>query len=275
MLSLDERRALWMEPRTSQYHAGVGDSVFKTFHIFDRAMTARMGAPTSLADHVEKSQVMAYENERAMYEAFSQNKYDSTGVIQWMLNNAWPSLHWNLFDWFLEPNGSSFGAKIANEPLHIQYSYVDRSVAVVNQTLQDATGLMADAQVFDLNGLKRWSSNAVVDVGADGVVSLLHVPQLAHITSTDFVELTLKDGSGDVVSRNVYWLSTAPETLQWRASTWFFTPTKTYADFSALSDLPKVQLSVVACAATAGGDGTTQVTVTNDSDAVAFFVRLR
>ena len=76
MLSRDERDALWTEPRTPQYHAGVGDSVFKTFHIFDRAMTARMGAPTSLADYVRKAQVMAYENERAMFEAFSRNKYE-------------------------------------------------------------------------------------------------------------------------------------------------------------------------------------------------------
>ncbi|MGH2596036.1 MAG: glycosyl hydrolase 2 galactose-binding domain-containing protein [Actinomycetota bacterium] len=275
MLSPDERRALWMEPQTPQYHAGVGDSVFKTFHIFDRAMTARMGAPTSLADYVEKAQVMSYESERAMYEAFSRNKYGSTGVIQWMLNNAWPSLHWNLFDWFLEPNGSTFGAKIANEPLHIQYSYVDRSVAVVNQTLQDATGLRADAQVFDLNGVRRWGSSSAVDVGADGVMSLFQVPQLAHITPTYFLELTLADRSGDVVSRDVYWLSTAPETLRWRASTWFFTPTKTYADFTALSDLPTVQPTVTACASTTGVEGTTRVTVTNDSDGVAFFVRLR
>ena len=80
MLSPDEREALWTEPRTPQYHAGVGDSVFKTFHIFDRAMTARMGAPTSLADYVRKAQVMAYENERAMFEAFSRNRYGSTGA---------------------------------------------------------------------------------------------------------------------------------------------------------------------------------------------------
>ncbi len=70
MLTSVELRALWTEPRTPQYHAGVGDSVFKTFHIFDRAMTARMGAPTGLADYVRKAQVMAYENERAMFEAF-------------------------------------------------------------------------------------------------------------------------------------------------------------------------------------------------------------
>jgi exo-1,4-beta-D-glucosaminidase len=275
MLAPDERRALWTEPRTPQYHAGVGDSVFKTFHIFDRAMTARMGAPTSLSDYVEKAQVMAYENERAMYEAFSRNKYSSTGLIQWMLNNAWPSLHWNLFDWFLEPNGSTFGAKIANEPLHIQFSYDDRSVAVVNQTQADATALRAEARVFDLSGVRRWSRSASVDVGADGVAHLFTVPQPAHISSTYFVELTLTDAAGAVVSRNVYWLSTTRETLAWRASTWFFTPTKSYADFSALSELPAVHPAVTACAGTSGVAGTAEVTVTNDSNAIAFFVRLQ
>jgi hypothetical protein len=145
MLSPDEREALWTEPRTPQYHAGVGDSVFKTFHIFDRAMTARMGAPTSLADYVRKAQVMAYENERAMFEAFSRNRYGSTGLIQWMLNNAWPSLHWNLFDWFLEANGSTFGAKIATAARRA----VRRPSCDQTPT---STGLSVRARVFDLNG---------------------------------------------------------------------------------------------------------------------------
>lgn len=275
MLSPDERRALWTEPRTPQYHAGVGDSVFKTFHIFDRAMTARMGAPTSLADYVRKAQVMAYENERAMFEAFSRNRYGSTGLIQWMLNNAWPSLHWNLFDWFLEPNGSTFGAKVANQPLHVQYSYDDRSVAVVNQTTDVAADVTVRARVFDLRGDERWSRSTQTDVGADGVAHLFRVPQPANITSTYFVELTLTDANGLVVSRNVYWLSTEPERLAWRRSTWFFTPTKTYADFTALSDLPQVRPTVAVCDDTAADRGAVQVTVTNDSDGIAFFVRLR
>ena len=275
MLSPDELRALWTEPRTPQYHAGVGDSVFKTFHIFDRAMTARMGSPTSLADYVRKAQVMAYENERAMFESFSRNKYQATGLIQWMLNNAWPSLHWNLFDWFLEPNGSTFGATIANEPLHVQYSYDDRSVAVVNQSLDASSGLTAEARLFDLQGEEQWHRSARVDVAADGVVRLFRVPQPADVTSTYFVELTLSDGSGDVVSRNVYWLSTTAERLAWRASTWFFTPTRTYADFTALDDLPTARPAVAACADASNGTGTMRVTVTNRGGDVAFFVRVR
>ena len=106
---------------------------------------------------------MAYENERAMFEAFSRNKYRSTGVIQWMLNNAWPSLHWNLFDWFLEPNGSTFGAKVANEPLHVQYGYDDRSVAVIDQTPDDATGLTVQAR-----GVRPSRRRALESVHHDG-----------------------------------------------------------------------------------------------------------
>jgi exo-1,4-beta-D-glucosaminidase len=275
MLSPDELRALWTEPRTPQYHAGVGNSVFKTFHIFDRAMTERMGAPAGLADYVRKAQVMAYENERAMFESFSRNRYEATGVIQWMLNNAWPSLHWNLFDWYLEPNGSTFGAKIANEPLHVQYSYDDRSVAVVNQTPIAVPGLSAEARVFDLHGDERWHRSVSVDVSADGVAHLFRVPRPAGITSAYFVALTLSGPDGDVVSRNVYWLSTAPERLAWRASTWFFTPTKTYADLTALADLPQAHPTFAACADTSGEAGTMRVTLTNDADHVAFFVRLR
>ena len=48
---------------------------------------------------------MAYDGERAMFEAYARNKYDSTGVIQWMMNNAWPSLIWHLYDYYLRPGG--------------------------------------------------------------------------------------------------------------------------------------------------------------------------
>ena len=74
-----------------------------------------------------KSQVMALESHRAMFEAFGRNKYLATGVIQWMLVNAWPSHMWHLIDFYLQVGGSGFGAKTAHAPLHLQYSYVSPS----------------------------------------------------------------------------------------------------------------------------------------------------
>ena len=69
-------------------------------------------------DFATKSQMQTYEGVRAMYEAYSRNKYQATGVIQWMLNNAWPSMIWHLYDYYLRPGGGYFGAKRAMEALH-------------------------------------------------------------------------------------------------------------------------------------------------------------
>ena len=82
-------------------------------------MNAIYGAPADLADYERKAQAMAYDSERAMFEAYSRNKYGATGVIQWKLNNAWPSLIWHLWDYYLQPAGAYFGAKKACEPLHV------------------------------------------------------------------------------------------------------------------------------------------------------------
>ena len=106
-------------------------------------------------DYVAKSQLENYDNVRAQFEAFNAHMdaaKPSTGVIYWMLNNAWPSLHWHLYDYFLDPAGAYFGAKIANEPLHIQYSYDTRAIMLVNQTLTSAHGLRASIRVRNLDG---------------------------------------------------------------------------------------------------------------------------
>jgi len=42
---------------------------------------------------------MDYNSERAMFEAFRCNLPRTTGIVQWMLNSAWPSIYWQLYDW--------------------------------------------------------------------------------------------------------------------------------------------------------------------------------
>ena len=70
-----------------------------------------MASRRDLNDFLRKAQAMDYEGERAMFEAYGRNKYESTGVIQWMLNNAWPSLLWNLYDYYLVPAGATLARK--------------------------------------------------------------------------------------------------------------------------------------------------------------------
>src|SRR4029077_9824294 len=155
MLSPQELEALWKYPHARQYHASAAWSTFATIEPFDTALAKRYGAPKNLADYVAKSQLDNYDNVRAQFEAFNAHMdaaKPSTGVIYWMLNNAWPSLHWHLYDYFLNPGGAYFGAKMANEPVHIQYSYDTRAIMLVNHTLESEHGLQAIIRVRNLDG---------------------------------------------------------------------------------------------------------------------------
>ncbi|MFZ3366468.1 MAG: sugar-binding domain-containing protein, partial [Candidatus Sulfotelmatobacter sp.] len=112
---------LWPIDDVWNYHAGGGE--FKTIKVFSSALANRYGKADTVEDFAFKSQLQTYEGVRAMYEAYSRNKYESTGVIQWMLNNAWPSMIWHLYDYYLRPGGGYFGAKRAMEALHPVYGY--------------------------------------------------------------------------------------------------------------------------------------------------------
>ncbi|PYT49250.1 MAG: glycosyl hydrolase family 2, partial [Acidobacteria bacterium] len=117
---------LWPIDEVWNFHAG-GER-FTTVDIFTDGLNRRYGQAASLDDYERKAQALTYDGERAMFEAYARNKYTSTGVIQWMLNNAWPSLIWHLYDYYLVPAGGYFGTKKACEPVHVQYSYDDNSV---------------------------------------------------------------------------------------------------------------------------------------------------
>jgi exo-1,4-beta-D-glucosaminidase len=84
-----------------------------------------------------------------------------------MLNNAWLSLIWHLYDYNLEPAGGYFGTKKANEPVHIMYSYDDRSIAFVNSTYEPVSGMKASVRVVDFNLKELFSQEKTVDMDAD------------------------------------------------------------------------------------------------------------
>eukprot|EP00729_Bicosta_minor_P017911 gene17911-21767_t len=106
------------------YHCGASTGAFGSLKHFTPSINARYGAGESASDYLKKAQLAAYESHRAMFEAYSRNKYNSTGLVQWMLNSAWPSNMWHLFDYYLQTGGAFFGAKKANaQPLHLLYSY--------------------------------------------------------------------------------------------------------------------------------------------------------
>jgi len=266
--------SLWPIGDVWNFHAGSGK--FKNIDLFTHALELRYGKAKDAADYAWKSQAMAYEGQRAMFEAYGRNKYKSTGVIQWMLNNAWPGLIWHLYGYDLRPAGGYFGSKAALEQIHVQFSYDDRTVAVVNGTQKPQNGLKIVAKLYDYSGAEKFSREATVDVTVDGVAKSIAIPEPAGISTAYFLNLQLFSASGEWLSRNFYWLSTRPDELDFSKTEWYYTPQTSFADFSSLQDLPKAAVQATLHPIVGSEhDAAFRVVLENTSKSVAFLTRLR
>jgi exo-1,4-beta-D-glucosaminidase len=273
MLSPQEQEALWKYPEARQYHASADWSTFSVLTPFDKALAARYGAPKNLADYVAKAQLDNYDNTRAQFEAFNAHMdaaNPSTGVIYWMLNNAWPSLHWHLYDYYMNPAGAYFGAKKANELLHIQYSYDSHAIVLVNHALEGVHGLQAHIRVRNLDGSVRYEKSLQgIDLVGNRTKELETLPTVAGLSSVYFIELELSSYDNQPVSRNVYWLSTRKDILDWKNSNWYLTPLTQYGDLTALNSLPPVKSEVRATTRREGHDAVTTVSLSVPASAGA------
>jgi exo-1,4-beta-D-glucosaminidase len=264
---------LWPINEFWTFHAG-GDE-FKDLKLFNQALEARYGKATDVEDYARKAQALAYDGQRAMFEGYAANKYTSTGVIQWMLNNAWPSMIWHLYDYYLRPGGGYFGTRKACEPVHVQYGWNDGSVVVVNDLQQEWKGLKVSAELLNLDLSSKFSGEASVDVAADGVARALTLPRPQDLSPTYFLRLKLADSGGKALSSNFYWLSTQEDVLDWKNTQWYYTPTKIHGDLSALARLPRTTLVGRARFEDAAPEGRASVSIENTGKALAFQVRLK
>ena len=262
---------LWPIDDVWNFHAG--KERFTTISVFTDGMTRRYGQATSLDDYERKAQAITYDGERAMFEAYGRNKYRSTGVIQWMLNNGWPSLIWHLYDYYLVPAGGYFGTKKACEPVHVQYSYDDDSVAVVNSTYATLENLKVVAKIYNLDAKEKVSKDTTMNFGPDSSTKVFDLPKPDGLSKTYFLKLELRNVAGELVSDNFYWLSTKVDTLDWKHKhDTVYTPQKEFGDLTGLHDLPQTQIDVT-IAAPANNQMT--ITVENKGNSVAFMVHPR
>lgn len=265
--------ALWPINDVWAFHAGGGQ--FKNIKVFTSALEGRYGKARDLSDFTWKSQAMSYEGQRAMFEAYGGNKYKSTGIIQWMLNNAWPGLIWHLYDYELRPAGGYFGTKKALELVHVQFSYADRTVMVVNGKQEPQNGLKIVAKVYDLSMKELFSREAKLDVAADGVSKSFAIPEPAGATNTYFLNLQLYSTANELLSRNFYWLSSKPDELNFEKTEWYYTPITSYADLAGLEQLPKATVKGTVQVQESNTESVAHVTLENTGTGLAFLVRLR
>jgi exo-1,4-beta-D-glucosaminidase len=271
---------LWPQGTVFNYHAGENTPFenirYDNIHWYTDAVNNRYGATNSAADYSNKSELLSYESNRAFFEAWNGNQYEKTfGTIFWMLNNAWPSVHWSLYDYYFKPGGGYFGTKKADEPIHIIYDYFGKNIKVVNSTLIPHNNMTASVTVYNIPTLERkYTDQVTLNIPANASTQVFTIPPISGLTTTYFIRLQLKNLSHQIVSNNLYWYSTIADALG-NSSNWQSTEVHSYANLTGLNNFVlNSNVSASALRTVADGQETVTITMNNTNTTnIAFFIR--
>lgn len=266
---------LWPINETWNYHCGRYE--FSDLSRFIEAIDQRYGKPDSIEAFDKKAQAMNYELMRPMFEAFQVHKDRSTGLVQWMLNAAWPKMYWQLYDYYLNPTGAFYATQKACLPLHLIYNYGDHQIYAINDHLHQVNNLTAQLRIYNINSELLLEEQITFDALPDSAISILEIQKLENCSTTYFIGLRLLNELNQEVSSNFYWLSTQEEELDYEADLGEFayhTPSKKYADLTLLDTLPEVDINVESCHEKSGVENTMTVVIDNSSNTIAFMINM-
>jgi exo-1,4-beta-D-glucosaminidase len=261
---------LWPINNSWKYHLGRNE--FETLDRYNLAFNKRYGKANNVEEYAMKSQISNYEAIRPMFEAFSVNKPKATGVIQWMFNSAWPEMFWQLFDYYLMPNGAFYGTRKANQPLNLVYNYKDKDIYVVNDYCKDFTELKAEIKILNKDSEIIYERSKTFNVNENISKKIIDIPNLPNVKNLYFVQLELFNKDKESISDNFYWLSTKEDTLEFSKSTWFYTPLKSYAHLTEINHLPEAKISYKLVKTL---QDNFEIEIKNESNKVAFFIDVK
>ncbi len=235
------------------YHdAATGNGRYDKYY---DSMVKRYGPPLNMEDFSDKMQLMNATGYQGTFEAAGHRLNDIGGIMLWKLNAAFPSVVWQVYDWYLEPNAGYYFMQNACERVHIQLNLSDYTVTAINRTYQPVSNMTIVADVFGLDSKLLNHQSAQVDLpGSDVQESISLAQVLRENEGLKFVVLNLKDAKGVVVSHNAYWLAGDN-------------------NFTGIKDLARTHLETTVVKKEANSTETEWfLKISNNSKVIAFFV---
>ena len=251
---------LWPLDDNWDKHCTASTSDMRSTHEERKAMTGQYGEPTGFEDFVRKAHALDYDGTRAMYEAFRCNVPHTTGIVQWMLNSAWPSLYWQQYDWYLVPTAGYYGTQKANAPVQLVFNYGDRCVWAVNETVPEGE-YTARMSVYgpDSKLISKQETKVTIKPREPRKV-------FGAVEGPCFLSLELINAKGKRAADNFYCVAAKPNQFDWGKSNWYQTPISEYADLSFVSNLPRTEVLMK----TVANKRKYTVTLTNNSEVIAY-----
>jgi len=226
---------------------------------FMAQMQSEFGAPVSLEDFERKAQMLDYVDHRAIFEGMNAHLWSpNSGRLLWMTQPAWPSNTWQILNADYDTQSSFYAVKKACEPLHVQLDLSNDNVAVVNTTNDAQAGLTLTANVYSLENKVLLHKEEKRDAAADALTDGFQL-ELAPLLAAEkmvLVNLELRNASGEVVSRNFYWLGADSES------------------YRRLNRLPTATVSATARSTRAGDNIRVKAELSNTGTAVSLATKL-
>ncbi len=215
----------------------------------------QMGEITGIEDFCKKAQLFNYEQYRALQEGFNAGMWDKyTGMLVWKNQNPWTALRGQFYDVYLEQNAGFYGYQHGAKPLHVQLNLNDSSICVVNQTFSDAKKLIVESELIDLKGSVFQKNSFQLNAKNNSREIAGKLFQNNKPDGFYFARLRLKNGNGDLVDENLYWLT---------------------SDEASWKELNKLTSAELKHEVSTENSEHTKITLTNTGDETAFFMRLK
>lgn len=262
---------LWPISEAWNYHCTTSTTAMNNLDVLTKTMNAKYGKADNIEDYLRKADLISYESTKSMFEAFRVNKPQATGLIQWMLNSAWPSMYWQLYDYYGIPNSAYYGVKTANNLCQLIYNYKDNGIYAVNETLSDAQNLKAVIRTYSIHSKLLVEKELEISIASNSSKKIFDIDNSQKNT---FVSLRLFKGN-EQVADNFYVLSSKKDTYDWDKTDWVNTPMTGYADFKELATVSEADVKLNTTTGTKNGYPTVKVELKNNSNVIAFFVNLK
>ncbi|MGD0755643.1 MAG: sugar-binding domain-containing protein [Bacteroidales bacterium] len=224
--------------------------------LYYKEMVKRYGEPVNMEDFCNKMQLMNAVGYQGIFEAAGHKLNDIGGVMLWKINAAFPSVVWQVYDWFLMPNAGYYFMQNACEPVHIQLNPVNLKVLAINRTYSTFPGLVAQIDIFDLDSKSIFHEEKNITLSSTDVKEATSLSsELIGTKGVKFVVLNLKDSKGNSISHNVYWLSND-------------------GDCKSLQEMQKAKLEArVLSSVKNKSENSWTIKITNTTSKLAFFIR--
>jgi beta-galactosidase/beta-glucuronidase len=234
----------------------------RKFTSYDTMLRNYYGAPDTLNVHngikeyISKAQLVNYDVYRSSIESINRQLWNnSSGILLWKSNSSWPSITWQVYDWYMQAHAGYYGAKKASELVHVQFNRDNNSVSFLNLTSENLDNNTVSAALYDINANMVWNKNQKLNMmEANSTISTDIIVPVSD--KTQFLKLEVKNEMGTIISENLYWVNALNK-------------------FNDLNQLPETNLQVEARISEGVKANKYIVEVKNTRTAIAFMFNAR